>query len=513
MRPFYESLIGLNRERLYSRIILRRLSKERIVELIRSLLDCAVDEKLEEAIANETDGNPFFTKLLCISIGSNAGIHRNAFVGYSEVMDAITGAIEDGLQMDHFQHIIDDGIIDKDESMAVRKDERIQFLLAMIKCHNYSLHTTIDNCRNSAQGIGLSATTFKLLLNEFKERELITVEDGVIRLTMPLFDRYLRRAGEVGLGKLLSQEHEIQRIEAELKIYEVKNSEIMALSKQWGTYKAREISTTIIQSWLDQFADSEERRKVFEFLKMIRFISIEDIMNKLKEAYEYAIHNVVFKKGMKKSKRDDIFVTFLDGEGKSGALLASYFVEVNQILKRNIIGYSKLRQLVEDKDADYSNMNILVIVDDFIGSGKSMTDELKSNRDLLKRISDEYNTKIIVYIAYAMEVGRDSVFKLISKSDYEFIKLFVGETFDESEKVFSDSSRYYSNGEERDRMRSILIEHYGKMIDYNRPSGYEGTQVGIVFPGNCPNNSLPILWKNVDKETKKWSALFPRSFS
>lgn len=62
VRPFYETLVGMNRERLYTRMALRRLSSERIKELIQSLLDCSVDDKLIEAIDQETDGNPFFVE-------------------------------------------------------------------------------------------------------------------------------------------------------------------------------------------------------------------------------------------------------------------------------------------------------------------------------------------------------------------------------------------------------------------------------------------------------------------
>jgi predicted ATPase len=62
VRPFYETLVGLNRERLFTRMALRQLSSDRIKELIQSLLDCSVDDKLIEAIDQETDGNPFFVE-------------------------------------------------------------------------------------------------------------------------------------------------------------------------------------------------------------------------------------------------------------------------------------------------------------------------------------------------------------------------------------------------------------------------------------------------------------------
>lgn len=62
VRPFYESMVGLNRERLYTRLILRRLPAENVAALVGVLLDGPVDEKLIEVIARETEGNPFFVE-------------------------------------------------------------------------------------------------------------------------------------------------------------------------------------------------------------------------------------------------------------------------------------------------------------------------------------------------------------------------------------------------------------------------------------------------------------------
>ncbi len=62
VRPFYESLVGLNRERLYTRVILRRLPEESVGALVEVLLDGPVDSTLVEVIARETEGNPFFVE-------------------------------------------------------------------------------------------------------------------------------------------------------------------------------------------------------------------------------------------------------------------------------------------------------------------------------------------------------------------------------------------------------------------------------------------------------------------
>lgn len=59
-RPFYEKLLGLNRERLYTRLALRRLDSMSTRKLVNVLLDNPLDSDLVDQIYQETTGNPFF---------------------------------------------------------------------------------------------------------------------------------------------------------------------------------------------------------------------------------------------------------------------------------------------------------------------------------------------------------------------------------------------------------------------------------------------------------------------
>ncbi|HSG26762.1 MAG TPA: hypothetical protein VLA32_11655, partial [Anaerolineales bacterium] len=60
VRPFYETLLGMNRERLYTRVALQGLDDERVAKLISALLGAPVEGNLVEAITRDTEGNPFF---------------------------------------------------------------------------------------------------------------------------------------------------------------------------------------------------------------------------------------------------------------------------------------------------------------------------------------------------------------------------------------------------------------------------------------------------------------------
>ncbi len=74
-RPFYETLLGLNRERLYTRLALRRLGAGSVRKMLQVLLDGQMDDELVERIYHETEGNPFFVEEVIKSL-----LERNALL-------------------------------------------------------------------------------------------------------------------------------------------------------------------------------------------------------------------------------------------------------------------------------------------------------------------------------------------------------------------------------------------------------------------------------------------------
>lgn len=60
LRPFYETMLGLNRDRLYTRVALHGLEAGSVEKLLAALLDGPVEAALVTAIARDTEGNPFF---------------------------------------------------------------------------------------------------------------------------------------------------------------------------------------------------------------------------------------------------------------------------------------------------------------------------------------------------------------------------------------------------------------------------------------------------------------------
>jgi len=87
------------------------------------------------------------------------------------------------------------------------------------------------------------------------------------------------------------------------------------------------------------------------------------------------------------------------------------------------------------------------------------------------------------------------------------VKIHICDPLDDTAKIFSDKSPIFPDPTEREKAKQI-VEGYGLQLVKNTPLGYGDCQAVIVFEHNCPNNSLPILWK----ESSKWKPLFKRSY-
>lgn len=80
----------------------------------------------------------------------------------------------------------------------------------------------------------------------------------------------------------------------------------------------------------------------------------------------------------------------------------------------------------------------------------------------------------------------------------------------ESDRCFSESSTIFTSEADREKAKEIALT-YGKKIVKNAPLGYKDGQLLVVFPDNCPNSSLPILWKT-GTSSSPWTPLFGRSY-
>jgi len=83
--------------------------------------------------------------------------------------------------------------------------------------------------------------------------------------------------------------------------------------------------------------------------------------------------------------------------------------------------------------------------------------------------------------------------------------IHVAVALDDRDRCFHERSRVFPDPDAREQARALAFER-GLVLDQKHPLGYRDSQTAVCFEMRCPNNSLPVLWK----DAPGWRALFPR---
>jgi hypothetical protein len=199
--------------------------------LIRKPTDAVInwhDDAINE-IYNFTNGNPFFTKLLCARIFAAALRERDADVTATEVQRAIQKEIS-SLDVPHFLHLWKDGIF---KPLADREPDivrRMKVLVAIGRCSRRGLPITSANIADKHSS-SLSDAEITQTLNDFMRRGVLREEGGAYVFNLPLFGLWLI---DVGLNKLI--EELARGIQAQEDAAHVRSEEIVLSYRASGRH-------------------------------------------------------------------------------------------------------------------------------------------------------------------------------------------------------------------------------------------------------------------------------------
>ncbi len=201
-------------------------------------------------------------------------------------------------------------------------------------------------------------------------------------------------------------------------------------------------------------------------------------------------------------RNECIFIGF--GEiYKSGPHMIYPFTQaVSQIIKKRDMCFMEYSDfLSSSNEIDLKDKKIILLLDDFIGTGNQSVKEW--NKRII--ISKNYKRNRHIRFLYTALTGFLAGVENIEK--HTSMEVILGEQpMDDSFRCFSDSSLIYKDATEREKAKEIM-EKAGKML-YKYPLGYENDQAAVAFHHNTPNNTLPVIWKRMDDGS--WYPLFKR---
>lgn len=238
--------------------------------------------------------------------------------------------------------------------------------------------------------------------------------------------------------------------------------------------------------WLSNFDDSEQDLAI-EILSKIDYYSYDRILSVVQSKIKRIALNSMGK---------CIFLPI----GESGKSGGSVLYICQQIQKNSSVYVNYIEEALNKLS---SSNDIIVLVDDIIGSGNTFCSWLKEKLNKkeignqLKKLIDQSQIKLISIVV--LEKGKSKI-----NSEYPSIGV-LGE---DTRKSFLQTSSMFGGRIKMKRFREFCYK-YGKLLYPRWPLGYENSQALIVFNHATPNNTLPIIWSQGTRSTA-WYPLFPR---
>lgn len=463
-----------------------------------------------QAVFNATNGHPYYTKLLCATVYQRAVDERDAVVTDGDVRKCEDRVLIE-LDSNSFAHLWKDGISEDRERAEVIELNRRRFLLACARVLKSNQVISLDTISQFRQGLMIAQHEIAPIFNDYVRRGILveSVEPNLFQFSIPIFQRWL---SETGAAKLMSdslaEEYETAEQQADEEA-RVTSSELVELAECWGPYQGREVGAERIRAWLEQLTSPQEQRLLFKLLKALRFVSSIEIRQSLRDAHALvARHIAPFVSEKRTDRRKDIAITWVDGEGKSGNKYASLYAEENKLWTKALLpaeGFERALQRYEDQAA--CSVCAIVVVDDFIGSGRSLSANLERFVEENGALISGRHIVLLVVALTATARGEQKVRETLEKLSIES-ELRVLQPIDKSWLAFEKGSKLWQSADEFGRAKE-LCQRIGQRVQKSAPLGYADQGALLVFPDTVPNNTLPLLHSSASGQ-EPWGALFPR---
>lgn len=486
--------------------------KQLVSHPVNGILEFSEEAMIQ--LYNQTSGNPYFTKLICSELFNLMINKKDTHVTEREIKTATFKALH-SVGAPQFSHFWEDGIKEarsKEEEVSVARRK----LLLSIRdaLHDNSNFIAYKDAMKNATEKGLNEESASFIFNEFKQRKVLKESESEgYNFVMQFFKDWLLYEGYNKIIPTLDETESFRQKEIMEAKAKVSSEELTNLIDSWPeSYQGRPITTDNLRTFLEQFGEPSKQRLIFNILQNLKFYSLHEIRGKLGLIYK-EINKLAGKKGYvqklpsvtensaRKRKRNDILVSHLDHPFKSGSEYGKIFVDVNNIYYENAVEYSKIGETISNNQ----NIRLLVILDDISSTGLSFEENLKSLNENYGNLLKEKKIHIFIGLITGFLEAKNRIENLVDKLGLDVEVIIIDPLKQDDDKVFSENSNIFSNQYSLFEAKS-LCEEIGKKLEKSQPLGFGNSQLAIVFPNNCPNNSLPILWKR----TKNWYPLFER---
>lgn len=245
-----------------------------------------------------------------------------------------------------------------------------------------------------------------------------------------------------------------------------------------------------IVNWLENF-DSSDWKKALIVLNSFEYYTTKDIIKEF-DAYLNLIYNDI-------TNTNKVYAIPVGKTGKSGLAMIYYLKKTNSFVD------NKLKILGEDYFSKIKDNDNIILVDDFSGSGETISSFYNSIKDKLPKNHNVF----VLTVAF------------LTKAKIHLENIGIQIYGNLRNPVFSSRGSVFGYAPKMKAIREFCFK-YGNLIyseeDYKNkkiklhPLGFANSQALIGFEHAIPNNTLSIMWsdkKRLDKD-EVWKPIFPR---
>ncbi|MDM1067356.1 phosphoribosyltransferase-like protein [Myroides odoratimimus] len=251
-----------------------------------------------------------------------------------------------------------------------------------------------------------------------------------------------------------------------------------------------QITPLKVVKWLENFEPSDWRKALI-VLNSFEYFSTMDVIKEF-NSYLYEI--------IKDLNNDNpIYVLPVGYAGKSGLAMVYY------LKKTNAFSSNKVKILTEENFDILNNNDNIILVDDFSGSGETISNFYLKIKDKLPK----NHTVCVLTVAYLNKAKNH-----LDKINISIYGNFRNQAFSPRGSVFGYYPKMKAIREFCFKYGNIIYKEddYKKKKSRQHPLGFSNSQALIGFEHAVPNNTISIIWSDKKRYDNKgnWFPIFPR---
>jgi len=251
-----------------------------------------------------------------------------------------------------------------------------------------------------------------------------------------------------------------------------------------------DVSMDHVLRWLLQF-DSSDYHVAARIVRHLTVFGTKDIRTALEVAHTKLVRVAAQKPpGI---QRGNTLYAGVGNASKSGGMVAYYYRLAADLPEGDFFTND------EEDDIDFANIHNIVLVDDVIGTGKTVTGEVKRIAEVVYPLPKTRSLYVLAVAGY-----EDGMQHVVDESGATVVAALEYSSFD---TVASLDAAFYKGLRVEDRERLLkTVQRYCRAISKSE-LGFGNVGGLLVFEHNTPNTTLPIIWSS----GKGWFPLFPRA--